>query len=314
MSIRKLTPITISEATVLTTSRDLVGECPVWSVKEQALYWVDIEGRRIHRFDWLTQAQQTWHTPERIACIALTDRLGVPGVVAAMESGIFALNFLAPPELGVKCIASINHPHSNMRFNDGRCDSQGRFWVSTMCMDMSMAAAVGGIFCLDKAGLSPSMIDGLITPNGIAFSPDEATLYFSDSHPAVQKIWAMDVNPATSALRNRREFVDMNNYPGRPDGAAIDVEGCYWICANDAGQIHRFSPQGVLLQSVQIPVAKPSMCCFGGPKLDIIFVASILPAGVPPEQPGLNGALFAMPVGIQGLPEPLFSRFPVSRF
>jgi sugar lactone lactonase YvrE len=95
---------------------------------------------------------------------------------------------------------------------------------------------------------------------------------------------------------------------------AVDVDGCYWICGNDAGLVHQFSSTGDLLRSVSIPVTKPSMCSFGGPNLDVLFVTSILPAAIGPEQVGLNGAVFAVDTGVRGLPEPLFTRFPVSFF
>ena len=292
---------------VISDTRDRVGESPVWSVTEQALYWVDIEGRRIHRWDSAAGTVQSWHSPERVGCIVLSAR---GGLVAAMESGVFEVTLLAPPNLRASLLVGITHPRANMRFNDGRCDRQGRFWLSTMCMDMGLAASVGAVFCLDEAGLSPARVQGLITPNGMAFSPDGRCYYLSDSHPSVQKIWAFDLDPATGAVSHRREFVDMGPLPGRPDGAAVDAQGCYWICGNDAGLVHCFSPQGELLRSVAVPVAKPSMCAFGGPNLATLFVASILPGTVSPEQPGLNGAVFALNVGACGLPEPVFSRFP----
>jgi sugar lactone lactonase YvrE len=301
----------MSEPQVLSASRDRVGECPVWSVAEQALYWVDIEGRHIHRLDWASQTQKTWNTPERVGCIALTDRLGAPGgVVAAMETGIFSVKFLTEPTVSVVRIAAITHPQSNMRFNDGRCDRTGRFWVSTMCMDMSLANPVGAVYCLDEAGLSAARVDGLITPNGMAFSPDDRTCYLSDSHPAVQKIWAFDFDMQTASLSTGREFVDMMPLPGRPDGAAVDAEGCYWICANDAGQLHRFDPQGQWVSSIRVPVSKPSMCAFGGPELDTLLVTSIQPATASGNDAGLAGAVFAVKAGVKGLPEPVFSRFP----
>jgi len=303
----------MSEARVLSTTRDRVGESPVWSVAEQALYWVDIEGRHIHRYDWATQTQKTWNTPERIGCIALTGRLGpAGGVVAAMESGVFLVKFLAAPDVDVTLLAGIFHPQPNMRFNDGRCDRQGRFWVSTMCMDMARAAQVGGVFCLDEAGLSEAKIDGLITPNGMAFSPDDRTYYLSDSHPTVQKIWAFDFDAQTASLSAGRDFVDMMPLPGRPDGAAVDSEGHYWICANDAGQLHRFNPTGELVSSVHVPVSKPSMCAFGGPNLDVLLVASIQPAAASGKDACLSGAVFALDAGVRGLPEPVFSRFPAA--
>ena len=123
----------MAEARVLSSSRDRVGESPVWSVAEQALYWIDIEGRHIHRYDWGTRIQKTWDTPERVGCIALTDRLGpAGGVVAAMETGVFLVEFMAPPQVKVKLLAGITHPRPNMRFNDGRCDRMGNFVFSTM--------------------------------------------------------------------------------------------------------------------------------------------------------------------------------------
>ena len=207
----------------------------------------------------------------------------------------------------IRCLARIDHPMANMRFNDGRCDASGRFWISTMCMDMSQAAAVGAWYCLDERGLSAAHCEGLITPNGLAFSPDDTTLYFSDSHPSVQKVWAFDFDIAQGRIGAGREFLDMTQLPGRPDGAAVDVEGCYWICGNDAGLVHRFSPAGALLASHAVPVAKPSMCAFGGPQLDTLLVTSICPVGV---TGGLCGAVFAFDAGVHGRVEPRFSRFP----
>ena len=304
--------MTTPKSQILSSSRDRVGECPVWSVVEQALYWVDIEGCRIHRFDWAKQTQQTWRTPERVGCIALTDRTGEPRtLVAAMETGVFLIKLRNDSDVDATQLAAVTHAMPNMRFNDGRCDAQGRFWVSTMCMDMSLAAPVGAVYCFDEAGLSEPKITGLVTPNGMSFSPDGGAYYLSDSHPSVQKIWVFDRDPTNGALSRQRLWVDMLALPGRPDGAAVDAAGCYWICANDAGLVHQFSRQGELLQSVSVPVSKPAMCAFGGPNLDVLFVTSILPAGVQPEHPGLNGAVFALEVGARGLPEPVFSRFPL---
>ena len=299
----------MSEATVISESRDQVGESPVWSVAEQALYWVDIEGGQIRRLDWAHRTQLSWRLPERVGCIALSAQ---GGVVAAMETGVFAVQLMAEGAVRLSCLATVQHPLVNMRFNDGRCDAMGRFWVSTMCMDMSLAAPVGALYCLDESGLGQPRVDGLITPNGIAFSADGATAYLSDSHPSVQKIWAFDFAAPAGELTNRRLFADMTNLPGRPDGAAVDVHGCYWICGNDASVVHCFSPQGELLRSLAVPVPKPSMCAFGGPQLDQLLVTSILPASESSAQPGLNGAVFALDAGVTGLAEPQFSRFPVS--
>jgi sugar lactone lactonase YvrE len=298
----------MSAATAISSTRDRVGESPVWSVAEQALYWVDIEGRHIRRWSPATDALQSWDLPERVACIGLTQTAGQ--LVAAMETCIAAVTLLDAPEVMLETLATVVHPGPGMRFNDGRCDAQGRFWVGSMVMDMGLALPLGSLYCLDRGGLRVLPLDGLITPNGLGFSPDGRTAYLSDSHPSVQKIWAFDLD-ASGALSQQRVFVDMAPLPGRPDGAAVDAEGCYWICANDAGLVHRFDPQGRLLQSLEVPVAKPSMCAFGGANLDVLYVASILPGTVPADAPGLNGAVFALQPGVRGLPEPVFSRWPV---
>jgi sugar lactone lactonase YvrE len=299
----------MSDCAVVAETRDQVGECPVWSVAEQALYWVDIEGCLIRRLDWASRTQLSWRLPERVGCIALSAK---GGLVAAMESGVFAVQLLAASEVRLESLATLQPPMDNMRFNDGRCDAMGRFWISTMCMDMSLAAPVGALYCLDESGLGHPRVEGLITPNGIAFSADGMTAYLSDSHPSVQKIWAFDFAAPAGEWSNRRLFADMTEMPGRPDGAAVDVNGCYWICGNDAGLVHCFSPQGELLRSLAVPVAKPSMCAFGGPNLNQLLVTSILPASESRAQPGLNGAVFALDAGVAGQAEPCFSRFPVS--
>jgi sugar lactone lactonase YvrE len=143
-------------------------------------------------------------------------------------------------------------------------------------------------------------------PNGLAFSPDGRTMYLSDSHPSVQAIWAFDYDIDSGTPHNRRLFVDMHQHPGRPDGAAVDSEGGYWICANDAGLIHRFSPDGRLDRSLTVPVKKPTMCAFGGPNLDTLFVTSIRPAGDISDQP-LAGGVFALQPGAKGLEETCFN-------
>lgn len=289
---------------VVGTERDRVGESPVWSVREQALYWVDIEGRAIRRLQWSDRAVTSWQTCERVGCIALR---AAGGFVAGLESGVFILDL---PEGGgtarAHLLQAATHPRAGMRFNDGRLDRQGRLWASTMVMDGSLAAADGALFRFDAQGLSAPVVSGLVTGNGLAFSPDGRRMYLSDSHPTVQRIWQFDLGD-DGVPRNRRDFVDMRPLPGRPDGAAIDIDGCYWICGNDAGQVHRFTPGGQLDRSIAVPFSKPAMCSFGGPDLSWLFVTSIPPAQPAPGfDPALDGAVIALRPGAQGVAEPLF--------
>lgn len=290
------------------STRDAVGESPVWSVLEQALYWVDIEGKLVHRLDWASRQQSSWSLPERVGCIALSTR---GSVIAAMETGVFEVTLNPDGSTQVTLLAAVTHPQAGMRFNDGRCDATGRFWMGTMVRNMGQASPMGGIYGLDEHGLRGTVLDGYITPNGMAFSPDGRTAYLSDSHPSRQQIWQHSFDAASGTWGPGSPWVDMTLLPGRPDGAGVDADGHYWICGNDAGQVHRFSPAGELLQSIGVPVSKPAMCAFGGPDLRHLFVTSIQPATpVPGFDATLDGAVLVLEPGVAGRPEPLFSRFP----
>jgi sugar lactone lactonase YvrE len=287
---------------VLVQLHDRVGESPLWSAAEQALWWVDIDGQRLHRYDWNTQRSATWPTHERCGCIALH---AGGGLLAAMETGLFHLQPRLQPHSGgtlaAECIAPVRHAAPGMRFNDGRCDRAGRFYAGTKVRDMALAAPQGVLYRCDGARLTP-LVDGLVTPNGLAFSPDNRTMYLSDSHPGVQRVWAFDLDAAGTPSR-RRLFVDMNALPGRPDGAAVDAEGGYWVCANDAGLVHRFTPDGRLDRSIAVPVAKPTMCSFGGPDLQSLFITSLQRAQAAPGEEPLAGALFVTRPGATGIAE-----------
>jgi sugar lactone lactonase YvrE len=229
------------------------------------------------------------------------------GWIAGMESGIFRLTPGADGQLPGERLASVDHARPGMRFNDGRCDRQGRFWAGTMLMDMGAAAPVGRLYRHSLTDGLRAVLDGFITPNGLGFSPDGQTMYLSDSHPQVQAIWAFDYDTDTGTPHHRRLFVDMKPLPGRPDGAAVDADGCYWICGNDAGLVHRFTPEGRLDRSLAVPVKKPAMCAFGGAGLDTLFVTSIRPGGTDLSDQPLAGAVFALRPGVRGLPEPACS-------
>jgi sugar lactone lactonase YvrE len=291
---------------LIVDARNTVGESPVWVPEENALYWVDIPAGGLQRWSALTGHVHAWKTPQMLACIA---RHPDGGWVAGMESGFFHLHAHDDGSLDSEPLAQVDHARPDMRLNDGRCDRQGRFWAGSMVLDMGANAAVGTLYRYSAGEQGPlqAQLNGLIVPNGLAFSPDGRTMYLSDSHPLVQQIWAFDYDIDSGTPTNRRLFVDMNQHAGRPDGAAVDAEGCYWICGNDAGLIHRFTPDGRLDRSLAVPVKKPSMCAFGGTRLDTLFVTSIRPGDDQDEQ-SLAGGVFALDPGVKGLPEPHFKQ------
>jgi sugar lactone lactonase YvrE len=278
--------------------RCTVGESPVWSAAEGAWYWTDIPVRRVWRLDASSGAVASWSTPEMAACLA--PRAG-GGLIAGMASGLFGLTLDGDGTAHAEVLAAPAAAEltPGMRFNDGRCDRQGRFWSGTMVMDMGAARADGHLYRHDGAGLSPPLVSGLVTQNGLAWSPDGRTMYLSDSHPSRQLVWAFDYDTDAGLPSNRRLFVDMNGYPGRPDGAAVDADGCYWTAANDAGLLLRFTPAGRLDRHIALPMAKPSMCSFGGPALDTLLVTSIDPG----QGGDWAGAAVLVRPGVQGLAE-----------
>lgn len=306
--------MSLPHAELVLDARNAVGESPVWHGAEQALYWVDIPARTLNRWTLASASLSTWQAPEMLACVAATPS---GRWIAGMESGVFELSPQADGQLDFTRLAAVSHAMSGMRFNDGRCDRQGRFLAGTMLMEMASSLGEGCVYSYQKSsknnGQLVKLLDGFKTPNGMAFSPDGRTMYLSDSHPTVQLIWAFDYNLESGTPSNRRVFVDMNPLPGRPDGAAVDAEGCYWICGNDAGLVHRFTPAGKLDRSLAVPVKKPAMCAFGGPNLDTLFVTSIRPSGIDLSDQPLAGGVFALRPGVSGLPEPEFSPVPVSR-
>jgi sugar lactone lactonase YvrE len=297
----------VSVERVTAAGQASVGESPVWRAAEEALYWVDIHARKIVRLHVVSGVRSEWTLPEKVACIAF-DASGV--ALAGLETGLFAVTL--PASAGLQAavprtrkLAAPVFPAPDMRFNDGRCDRQGRFWAGTMVQDMSLANPAGALFRFDANGeLSAPVVDGLITQNGLAWSADGTTMYLSDSHPSRRLIWAFDFDVESGTPHNRRVFADLHDYVGRPDGAAVDADGCYWICANDAGVLLRFTPQGKLDRQIAVPAVKPSMCAFGGREFDTLYVTSIRPASGATED---DGCVFAVRAGVSGLSEPEYA-------
>jgi sugar lactone lactonase YvrE len=287
---------------VLPGHRDRVGESPLWHPSEHALYWVDIEACAIRRLGLAQGRLKSWTLPERVASLALH---ADGGLVAALETRIVHARLADEGSAALADLATARHERPDMRFNDGRCDRAGRFWVGSMVRDMSANVAAGRLYRLDPHGFPAARVDNLYTPNGLAFDADGAGLWWSDSHPLSQCIWRAPLD-ADGTVGRRRLVVDMRTLPGRPDGAAIDIDGGYWICANDAGRVLRFTPDGRLDRSLALPVSKPSMCSFGGERLDTLFVTSIQPSRPEGDDIELAGEVFALRPGTQGLAETPF--------
>ncbi len=302
--------ISASLAQLLVPSQCQVGESLIWYGKQQALYWVDITGKQLHRFVITSSVHTVWDTPEMVGCIAVRSKNTGGGLIAGMESGLFGIVFSVLDQPVLTKLHGVPHSAANMRFNDGRTDRQGRLLAGTMMIDQSVGVGNPSVYQYAQGKLQ-TLLTGFVqpftTPNGTAFSPDGRTFYLSDSHASQQRVWAFDYDIESGTPSNRREFIDMNQLHGRPDGAAMDTDGCFWICATDASMIHRFTPQGKLDYSLTVPVKKPTICTFGGSDLKTLYVASIRPSGDVSDQP-LAGGIFAFEgLGAQGIAETPFA-------
>lgn len=276
------------------------GECPVWSGEEQVLYWVDIPRGRLNRLDPATARNTYWVMPGPVGSFALREK---GGFLVAMKSGFHIFD---PKTESTKPVANPEpHMHEN-RLNDGRCDRAGRFWCGSMKEPIEPHRPQATLYRLDPDYRVTPMQSGIITSNGLAFSPDDKILYFSDSHPSVRTIWAYDLDIESGEITNRRIFVDTIGLRGRPDGGTVDADGCYWMAANDGWCLIRLTPAGKVDMTIDLPIQKPSMPAFGGKDLDTIFVTSIRPENADLSKQPLAGGVFAVRCGVKGLPEPKF--------
>ena len=243
----------------------LLGESPFWHVTEARLYWVDIDAHQIHRTDPATGIDEVMQLDQPIGCIA--PRAG-GGLVAALADGCALIDRwgAAPRAFGPAILAD----KPEQRFNDGCIDAAGRLWVGSVTNDKTNPAAT--LYRLDPDGSLTQIFGGLTTSNGAAFSPDGRTFYHADT--PTHRIDAYDLAPATGTLGSVRVLHQFERGHGRPDGAAVDAEGCYWSALWDGWRVVRLSPAGELLQTVELPVQRPTMIAFGGDDLKTAFVTS----------------------------------------
>jgi sugar lactone lactonase YvrE len=244
-----------------------LGEGPIWVPAEQAFYWLDITGRELHRLALPALQHSAIALPGMAGCLA---PLAAGGLAVALPDGLHRLD---PTSGALGFLMALDPKPAGRRSNDGAVDRQGRFWVSTVAREGAEAAPGGRVYLCDGAAAALRLA-GLTMPNGLAAAPDGRILYVSDSAPAVRRIWAFDLEPERGALSNRRLLLDTAGRPGRPDGAAIDEDGGYWMAGVGGGELVRLTPAGRIDRVIELPVSHPTKPCFGGPGLELMLVTS----------------------------------------
>ena len=292
-----------------------LGESPFWHPEEQRLYWLDIPGRQLLRTRPGTGEVDRWDLPQDPGCVAPVAG-SADALVLALRDGIYRASAWGGP---LERLAPALHDVSTTRFNDGKCDALGRLWVGTIYEPRDAARAA--LYCLDmRASVQPALrqiATGVTTANGLAWSPDAAHMYWADTPSHTVTSRAFDLEGA--ALGPPQVFQSFASKPsgwqsgqpgygGRPDGAAVDVQGNYYCALFEGGRILKIAPNGTVLVEIPVPAQCPTMPCFGGPGLKTLFVTTARdkrPEAELQRWPQ-SGCVFAMPVDVPGLPVQFF--------
>lgn len=280
---------------VLATRMQL-GECPLWHPQEAALYWIDIDGRAVHRFYPASGDHRNWAMPSEPGCIAIN---ATGGLLVALRTGLALLD---TDNGNLTAVADAPYDPATSRFNDGRCDAAGRLWTGTIYEPRDHPNAV--LFSVEHGTIRDSGKRATVS-NGIAFSPDNKTMYYADT--TSHRITAYEFDVASGKLGANRLLKQFsmdksNNYGGRPDGAAVDSEGAYWCSMYEGGRLLRLSPDGELLREISLPVRCPTMMSFGGSDLRTLYITTVSKnrSAAELEQYPLSGCLLSMRVDVAG--------------
>lgn len=273
-------------------SKDELGEGPIWDAEAQCLYWVDISGGILHRYDPQSGQHDHYKIGQFVGTVVPWRK---EEVMLAVHEG-FASYHLGEKRLTLRYQPENEAPHN--RFNDGKCDPAGRFWAGTMALNMDPFK--GALYRMETDFSVQKVLDGVGISNGLVWSANQRLMYFIDSQ--LQNIQVFDYDLTTGAINNPRVLVEVPDEAGTPDGMAIDADGMLWTAQHGGSRVCRWSSQtGELLTTIPLPVSNVTACAFGGPHLDTLYITS---ARVEDEE--LSGALLAIKPGVSGIKSTAF--------
>ncbi len=276
----------------VTASRARLGECPVWDAAQRVLYWVDILNHRVHRFDPETGGDRFFDVGDVVGPMAPA---GDHRLLIAQRH---TLAFLDTRKGSVTPVMTVETEAPGSRFNDGKCDSRGRFWLGSISQEPGAA----NLYRYDPDGSLQQMESGLTISNGLGWSPDERTFYLTDS--AKGCIYAYDFDVNKGAIAHRRVLIDLSDESFEPDGLTVDSEGCIWSAMWDGWCVMRFDPDGQQMMRLPLPVQRPTCPTFGGSSLADLYITT---ASVGLSQQEIqdcirSGDLFCISADVTGLP------------
>lgn len=272
-----------------------LGEGPTWDADNGRLIWVDINAAELHAVRPDGMGRKRWSLPDRVGSMGLAES---GRFVVALTKGVH----LFDPETGLlDLIAPIEADIPHTRLNDGKVGPDGAFWVGTMD-ERPDRQPIGALYRVTVDGKVEVKLEGMKVSNGLAWTADGRTMFYSDSRgPWIDRF---DFDPSTGAMFNRTRIATLQDAEGRPDGGACDMDGCYWSAGVSAGVLNRFDRNGKLLARIALPVAAPTMPCFGGPDMRMLYITS-LTDGVSQERLAAypwTGNLIALDAGAVGAP------------
>ena len=290
--------VSVTNVDILVPCANVLGESPLWCVRRQRLFWVDIRAPALHACDADGGNVTTWPMPEVIGSFALQS---TDNMIVALKSGFHTFD---PATGALATIVEPAHEAPQHRFNEGKCDPRGRFWAGTM--NDVVRDPTGVLYRLDPDFSCRPMRTGFAVPNSLAWSPDGTRMYFADTE--AKTIWRYTYDLDTGTFADERVFVDCSNSDARPDGATVDAAGCLWSAEVVTGRVVRYAPDGRALAAVQLPVSRVTSLTFGGTDLRTLYITSSS-FKLTPEQRAAQphaGAVFAMRCDVAGLPAALF--------
>jgi L-arabinonolactonase len=274
------------------------GESPLWDPDEQALYFIDNFGKKVHRYDVGSGITRSWDVPEVITALALREH---GGAVVALRSGVHFLDF----DTGALDMVAPLEATSPFIFNDGKVDRRGRLVLGASTATFANPTPTGGLYSLGQEPLLRALDRGVYFSNGPCWSPDNERLYFSDSYH--HATYAYDYDIGTGEVSGRRLFLDTHELGGMPDGTTVDRDGLLWMAIYGGGKVAAIRPDGRLERVVPMPVRLTSSVMFGGPNLDRLYVTTI-EEGVmgEPREEGAGEVYMVEGLDAYGLPEPRY--------
>lgn len=264
-SLARRDQIPVTDATLVFDAAAILGEGCFWHPSESRLYWVDIEGCRLHSFDPASGVNRSFDLPARIGCAVPVES---GGLLVALQNGI---HFFDPETQRLDFLTNPLQGKTDIRFNDGKADDAGRFWVGSM--HLRIVPGVAALYRLDRSGSVVQVLDGVTISNGMAWTEDQKTLYYIDTPK--RTVDAFEFSAADGTIHNRRVVFSFQESEGQPDGMTIDLDGKLWVAMWSGGQVLRLDPDtGICMERVRVPAPLVTSCCFGGEDLRTLYITT----------------------------------------